>query len=58
MDTVCGKVNRSLNLLCRLSWFLPRSFLFTFLKINPTFSPISITVMLSGLVVILVNLVD
>ena len=32
VDMVCGKVNRSLNLLRRLSWFLPRSLLFTFLK--------------------------
>ena len=53
---VCGRVNCSLNLLLRLSWFLPLSLLFTFLKfyILPHFDYL----MLSCLIVILVNLVD
>ena len=36
---VCGKVTRSLNLLRRLSWFLPRSLLLLYLKsyILPSF---------------------
>ena len=32
MDLVCSKVNRALNLLRRLSWFLPRSLLLIYLK--------------------------
>ena len=32
VDMVCGKVNRSLNLLRRLSWFLPSSLLLIYLK--------------------------
>ena len=32
VDMVCGKVNRNLNLLHRLSWFLPSSLLLIYLK--------------------------
>ena len=32
IDMVCKKVSRNLNLLCHLSWFLPRSLLLFFLK--------------------------
>ena len=32
INMVCGKVTRSLNLLRRLSWFLPRSLLLLYLK--------------------------
>ena len=32
VDLVCSKVNRALNLLRRLSWFLPRSLLLIYLK--------------------------
>ena len=39
VSMVCSKVSRSLNLLCRLSWFLPQPLLLLFLKsyILPTF---------------------
>ena len=32
IDMVCKKVSRSLNLLCRLSWFLPQPLLLLYLK--------------------------
>ena len=52
---VCRKVNGCLNLLCRLSWFLPRSLLLTYLKayILPTLT----IVMLSGVAVLKKNLI-
>ena len=46
IDMVCGKVNRSLNLLRRLFWFLPSSLLPSISNIMSF--PTSITVMLYG----------
>ena len=49
IDMVCKKVSHSLNLLRRLSWFLPQPLLFFFS--SPTYSPTLTTVMLCGLAV-------
>ena len=46
IDMVCKKVSHSLNLLRRLSWFLPQPLLFFFS--SPTYSPTLTTVMLCG----------
>ena len=54
VDMICRKVSCHLNLLRRLSWFLPRSLLLSYLKsyILPTLT----IVMTSGLAVLKMNL--